>query len=133
MRRLRGHSTVRAFGALLIALALLGATVDLHVLSDDGHGHHGHHALDLWPAADGHLHVLESHPDQPVHVEGSIVLEHSHCITCMLRLQTPSPDLDLKAGVPTLVASESVRLPEPPAGELEAARWISARAPPHLV
>lgn len=133
MHGFRRGSRPRAAGALLIALALLGGVVDLHVLGDDDHGHHDHHVLDLSQATDGHFHVVESHPDQPVHVEGSIVLEHAHCTTCLMRLHSPGSELDPDAGLPSLVAEHLVRSPEPPAGESRATRWISARAPPRLV
>lgn len=133
MHGVRRESPLRALGALLVALALLGGAVDLHVLGEDDHGEHGHHALTSGHGGDSHFHVAESHPELPLHVEGSIVLTHPHCQHCMLRLHTPGSELDPKAGVPTLVAAHAVRLPEAPAGETEAARWISARAPPHLV
>ena len=86
---MRGALSLRAvrlgrFSAAVAALlVLLAGQVDPHAWLEGSHEHHL--AGGLQELAFDHLHVHESHPDQPLHVEGSHSDRHHRCVQCLFQ------------------------------------------------
>jgi hypothetical protein len=125
MSGVRPRFRTSCLGGICALLVFVGLAVEPHLWDRGGHRHH-----DAGEAAGGHIHVAESHPEQPLHIEGSITSEEPHCGVCLLRGTTAEGVSRPLAG--TLLALATDRWwhghRAPPNAELAA--LLPARAPP---
>ena len=134
---MRGALSLRAvrlgrFSAAVAAfLVLLAGQVDPHAWLEGSHEHHL--AGGLQELAFDHLHVHESHPDQPLHVEGSHSDRHHRCVQCLFQLTSRGDRSLTVATVSSL--PQAVRVAQPVAtAPGSGSSWrLPARAPPRLV
>lgn len=134
---MRGALSLRAvrlgrFSAAVAALlVLLTGQVDPHAWLEGSHEHHLTGGLQ--ELAFDHLHVEESHPDQPLHVEGSASDRHHRCVQCLFQVQSRGDRSRAVATVSPLPQDTPLASPVVTAQGAGPSWRLPARAPPRLV
>lgn len=128
---LRAVRLGRVSAAVVALLVLLTGQVDPHAWLGGSHEHHL--AGGLQELAFDHLHVHESHPDQPLHVEGSHSDRHHRCVQCLFQVQSRGDRSTAGATISPPPQGTPLASPVVTAQGPGSSWHLPARAPPRLV